>query len=129
MYIENINNKTPDITGNNRSKRAQKGRFLPGTTGNPKGRPKGSVSITQAIKAKLQEVYPGSDVKEKKTYLDKIVEEIFKNAIEKGDARSQKDIWSFIDGQPKAGIDLDVNKESLEELTTFFRKMGSPKSI
>ncbi|MFA6386371.1 MAG: DUF5681 domain-containing protein [Candidatus Paceibacterota bacterium] len=106
-----MNSNSPDITGKNRSKQANKGQFQPGTTGNPMGRPKGSLSITQAIKDKLQEVYPGSDRKIKKTYLDKIVEGILKNAIEKGDTRSQKDIWAYIDGQPK--VELEINKFSV----------------
>ena len=123
------NNNSPDITGKNRAKRGKKGRFEPGSTGNPKGRPKGSLSITQAIKTKLLEAYPGIDPKEKKTYLDMIVEGILKNAIENGDARSQKEIWAHIDGQPKASIDFftDQERTNLEELTDFFRKTAKQK--
>lgn len=98
--------------------------------GNKNGRPLGSVSVTEAIKAKLQEVYPekdGSKNKEKKLYLHKLVEAIMKNALENGESRTQKDIWAYMDGQPKATIDIGADKESLGELTEFFRAIAKKK--
>lgn len=110
-------------------KRKAPGRpFLPGQSGNPAGRPKGSVSITSAIKAKLEEQY--NDLKnpdDRKTYLERIIEAIFHNAIEVKDARSLKDIWAYIDGQPKQTMDLGVDKDSIEELTDFFRIVAKGK--
>ena len=127
MKLMKNDSTLPDITGKNRPKRAHKGQFLPGTTGNPKGRPKGSVSITQVVKAKLQEVYSGTNSKEVKTYLEKIVEKILDNGIVKKDARTLKDIWAYIDGQPKASLDFhtDQEKANLEELTAYFRKVSN----
>ena len=66
--------------------------FKPGQSGNPKGRPVGSVSITTEIRSRLLKVFPekqatviGEDGKKikklKKTYLQKIVETIFENAF------------------------------------------------
>jgi hypothetical protein len=101
------------------------GTFEKGASGNPGGRPKGSISITRAIRGKLGEVYPGKSNKEKAIYLDKIIETIFHNAIELKDSRSLKDIWSYIDGQPKAPIEFDIEKESLESLTEFFRGVAN----
>ncbi len=101
-----------------------------GQSGNPNGRPPGTVSITSAIKRKLLEVYPDvkhGDNKEKRLYLDKLVDGIFKNAIENQETRTQKDIWSYIDGQPKATVDIGVDKSSLEDLTGFFKAVANKK--
>lgn len=46
-------NRMPVLTGNNRDK---KGRFNKGISGNPNGRPVGSVSITSAIKKELNKL-------------------------------------------------------------------------
>ena len=104
--------------------------FKKGQSGNPKGRPLGSVSVTEAVKRKLLEVFPatGSDQnKEKKLYLDKLVERILENGIQNGESRTQKDIWNYMDGQPKATIDIGADKESLADLTEFFRAIGKKK--
>ena len=104
--------------------------FKKGQSGNPAGRPIGSVSVTEAIKRKLLEVFPekdGTPNKEKRIYLDKLVESIMRNALENGEARTQKDIWNYMDGQPKATIDIGADKDSLSELTEFFRLMGKKK--
>ena len=104
------------------------GTFKAGVSGNPEGRPKGSLSITSAIKKKLEEDYVNlANPEEKKQYLEKIIEAIFHNAIELRDARTLKDIWSYIDGQPKATVDIGADKESLSELTRFFKAVANPQ--
>ena len=51
---------SPDNTGENREiTRDEKGRFIEGCSGNPSGRPQGSVSITTEIKKKLSEIPEG----------------------------------------------------------------------
>lgn len=120
-------------TSPNKPKRNDKGQLLPGETSNPKGRPKGTVSITEAIKRKLAEIYIPKDTphdernKIKRTHLEAVVDSIFHNALENKDARSLKDIWNYIDGLPKATIGIDADKESLEALTEFFRNIGGKK--
>lgn len=114
-------------TSENKPERDEKGRLLPGNTANPAGRPPGTISITAAIKKKLEEEYSNKDnPEERKLYLEKIIEAIFHNAIELKDARTLKDIWSYIDGQPKATLDIGADKDSLEELTRFFKAMANP---
>lgn len=111
--------------------------FKKGQSGNPKGRPKGTVSITAEIRAKLLKIYPekqatviGDDgkkiKKEKKTYLEMLIKSIFENAIKNKDTRMLNQIWAYIDGQPKATLDIGADKSSLEELTTMFRAMATP---
>ena len=60
--------------------------------------------------------------------MEKIIETIFHNAIELKDARTLKDIWSYIDGQPKATIDIGADKDSLSELTEFFKSVATQKN-
>lgn len=108
----------------------QRGRpFEKGKSGNPNGRPKGTVSITSAIKAKLEEIYNDPDhPEEKKTYLEKVTETIFLNALKTRDPRTLKDIWSYIDGMPKATLDIGADKDSLAELTEFFKSVAQVKN-
>lgn len=112
--------------------------FKPGQSGNPHGRPPGSVSITSAIRDRLNKVFPeksaivkgpdGTKIKKiKKTYLQKIVETVFENAIVTKDQRALNQIWAYIDGHPKATIDIGADKESLADLTEFFRLIGKKK--
>lgn len=72
-------------------------RFKQGQSGNPKGRPKGSVSITTAIKDKLQEINPNT----KKQYLYDLVNVMIEKAIKEKDFRVIREIWNHIDGSPR----------------------------
>jgi len=92
-----------DITGVNKPKRDERGRLLPGSTANPFGRPKGSISITAEIKKKLAEVPEG----ERKSYLDLIILKILKKAIIEENENMLKTIWSYMDGTPKQTFGLD----------------------
>lgn len=113
----------PKTIGDNRR---PDGTFGEGNVANPNGRPKGSLSITSAIKKKLEEEYNNLDnPDEKKTYLEKVIDSIFHNAIVVKDARSLKDIWAYIDGLPKGTLGIDVDKENLSVLTEFFKSLAN----
>ncbi len=129
--------KLPDLTGVEQ-KKPGRNLFKKGQSGNPAGRKPGSVSITSEIKARLLKVFPeksaiviGEDGKKlkkiKKTYLEKVVETIFNNAIVQKDTRTLNQIWAYIDGQPKATLDIGADKESLAQLTEFFRNVAKGK--
>jgi len=97
--------------------------FMPGVSGNPNGRPAGSISITTAIKRKLEETPDG----QKKTYLVQIVDKLIEKALIDGDEKVLKLLWNYIDGMPKASIDLThgVQQDQLTELTEFFRSVAN----
>lgn len=64
---------------------------------NREGRPKGSgISITTEIKKKLAKVPKG----QKATYLQLLINRIFKQAIQDGDQQMIKNIWNYVDGLP-----------------------------
>lgn len=88
--------------------------FMPGVSGNPKGRPKGTVSITEAIRRKLNDLAPSLDNKEKRTYLEVLIIRIMNKAIIEGDQQMITKIWNYIDGMPKQSIEHS-GKMSLEE--------------
>jgi len=92
-----------DETSENKPKRDELGRLLPGSTANPKGRPVGSLSITAEIKKKLQECPEGKE----KTYLEYLVNKIMKQAVSEGNEQMIKQIWAYVDGQPKQAVDLN----------------------
>jgi hypothetical protein len=91
----------PEETGKNRD---EKGHFIEGISGNPNGRPKGSVSIVEEIKRKLETIPEG----EKKTYLQIFVEKLFKKGIDESDTTLMKDLIDRVDGKPQQNIKADV---------------------
>jgi hypothetical protein len=84
------------------------GKFAEGNPGG--GRPKGSVSIVEGIKKKLEELAPGEDVK---TYRDIFIEKIFEKANKDGDVQMMKDVINRVDGMPQAHVDLTTDGEKL----------------
>lgn len=91
--------KNPDITGKKQGKwfPPEEHRWGKGQSGNPAGRPPGSVSITAEIKKKLQEVPEG----QQKSYLDLLINRIVKQAVVDGNEQMIKQIWSYVDGTPR----------------------------
>lgn len=100
---------TPDKTGINRN---EKGQFPKGVSGNPNGRPEGSVSIVEGIKRKLLEVEPAN----KKTYLELFLSKLFLKAIKEGNEQLMKDMINRIDGMPKQSTDLTSGGKELKGL-------------
>ena len=103
--------------------------FMPGVSGNPNGRPKGSgISITTEIKRKLAEVPEG----QKATYLQLLINRILKQAIQDGDSRMIELIWKYTDGSPDVLVAMqqnnyyvDVNPKLAEkEAIEFLQELG-----
>ena len=71
--------RSPAFTGNIRD---EIGRFKPGCSGNPAGKPRGSVSLTARMKAELDKVPPG----QRMSWADVLAKLVVKRALE-GDPR------------------------------------------
>lgn len=85
------------------------GKFVLGNPGG--GRPKGSgISIVTEIKRKLAECPDGS----KATYLELLINRIFKQAIQDGDASMIKDMINRVDGMPKQSTDLTSDGDKIQ---------------
>ncbi len=85
LYMDEIPQNTGEI-------RDELGRFLPGISGNPAGKPKGATSITAAIRGFLE------------SNPDKF-HEIMMDYLE--DKEHRKLLWQMLDGMPKQNHDVD----------------------
>lgn len=112
-----INESNPPIAIVNRNR----GKFIKGFSGNPAGKPKGSgISITTEIKKKLKECPEGS----KATYLQLLLNRIFKSAIQDGDVAMIKDLINRVDGMPKQAIDHTSDGDKIESIYAIIKKAG-----
>lgn len=81
-----------------------KHRFKKGESGNPKGRPKGTVSIVTELKKRLLTCPPG----QKRTYLELAVDRILQMAIANSNEQMLKLIVNYTDGLPLQKITGDA---------------------
>ena len=110
------NTKKPVLTGKKQTKDTK---FKPGQSGNPKGRPPGTISLTTMIKQELDKC-PDSD--NKKTYADLIVKRILTKAIKDGDPQMIKTVWAYIDGLPKADITITDVKSKVDKTSKAYKE-------
>jgi hypothetical protein len=89
--------------------------FKEGQSGNPNGRPPKGYSITETIREMMAE-----QPEIKKALGSKVIE-----AALKGDLTAIKLIWSYMDGQPKQSMDVDV--ESNQTITDLIGMLGIKK--
>lgn len=89
-----LRKQSPDFTGNIRD---NMGRFKPGFSGNPAGKPPGSISITARIKAELKKIPPG----QRMSCLEVLVRWIVRKAIIEGDQRMIELLWNHLDSEFK----------------------------
>lgn len=105
-------NENTDKTENKQRQMANLKPFPKGVSGNPKGRPKGTLSIVGEMKKRLAETPVGWE----KTFLELLVNKILKIAIVDGDVQMIKQIWNYIDGMPKQGKEVEHSgRLTLEE--------------
>jgi hypothetical protein len=74
---------------------------IKGVSGNPDGRPKGSISITTELKKELEKIPEG----QRMTYLEAFIKKVLKKAIVDEDPQMMKTLWSYIDGMPKQAVE------------------------
>ena len=86
-------------------------RFKKGVSGNPKGKPKGALSITKRIREELEKKPEGED---KLTYLDLLVKRVLATAIKKGDIQMLKTIWNYMDGMPREKMDITTGGKKID---------------
>ena len=114
--INKTNTKKPVPTGKKQTKDTK---FKPGQSGNPKGRPPGTISLTTLIKQELDKCPDGKD---KKTYADLIVKRILTKAIRDGDSQIIKTIWAYTDGLPKSDITVTDVKSNVDKTSRAYRE-------
>ena len=82
--------------------RDERGRFTPGQSGNPGGRPKGQ-SLTARLRARLQEA--GADGEGQ--IADQIVERLV-DAARDGEPAATKLLWNYAEGMPTATLEVEA---------------------
>ena len=73
--------------------------WKPGESGNPKGRPKGSISITTVMKRLLQKIVKTQDGTNKQR-VETLAGNILAMALNEGNEAMIKLIWNYVDGLP-----------------------------
>lgn len=115
MGNDNTKGIKPNENGEKRLQDPKTGRFVEGNPGG--GRPKGSVSVVEALKRKLEEVPEGQT----KTYLELLVSRYMKNAIQDGDTQLIRDLINRVDGMPTQRQELTgKDGERLEPVLVKF---------
>lgn len=98
--------------------------FKKGQSGNPNGRPVGSVSIVEGIKKKLLEIEPEN----KKTYLDLFLSRYFRKAIKDGDVGLIRDMINRIDGMPQQRTDITSGDKPIPILNAIHSNHSSQEA-
>jgi len=123
--MSNLQEKKPknaERTAKKQQKRVIGRPFKKGQSGNPKGRPKGTVSITTEIKKKLDEVAPG----QKRTYLELLIMKVLKRAMADESDAMMRLIWNYVDGLPRQRMEMEGDlkiKEKVELDDEQFEKL------
>jgi hypothetical protein len=101
--------------------RTPKGKFAPGFSGNPDGRPK--FSVVSILKERLAEVPEG----QKRSRAEQLVDEILNKALLDKDTLTMRDILDRVDGKPKQAIvggDEDDPPINASLVVTFVKPDG-----
>lgn len=98
--------------------------FKPGESGNPLGKPKGTVSFKNSIKKfgsmVIKGTNPETGKEEEMTLVDVICSKQFQKAL-RGDSRAFELLKNHIESLPKQGIDLSNTDGTLSKEIVFKR--------
>lgn len=82
--------------------------FKPGESGNPKGRPQGTLSLVSLIKKKLEEERP----EDGRTFAEQLIEKYITEAIDNNDGQAIRDLIDRIDGKAMQKMQVSNDKDS-----------------
>jgi hypothetical protein len=87
------------------SDRNPDGTFKPGVSGNPSGRPPGSVSLKSLLQERIATLTADG-----KSYADALIDSTLQAALD-GDAQARKLVFEYLEGRPHQSIDLSATGE------------------
>lgn len=97
------------------------GKFVKGNPGG--GRPKGSFSLVEMIKNKLQEQAKDKD----KTYAEYFIDQLIKKTVVDGDVTMMRDILNRVDGMPQQKVDMTTQGEKIQSgVIVLPQRNGNP---
>jgi len=111
VYVKNMSEEikeNPVPTGEKQVLRNEKGQFVEGVSGNPNGRPQGSLSL----KTKIIHALEKYSEEKGKTLAEVFADIGIKKAID-GDHQFWKTIISYVDGMPKESIEHSGKIENI----------------
>ena len=85
------------------------GKFAPGVSGNPAGKPLGARSFTTKVKEALEKIADGKEY----TYEEAFIKAILKKGIVDQDTGMMRTIWEQLDGKPLQRIEQEIKELSL----------------
>lgn len=109
------NTEKPEITRNKQEIRDEKGRFIEGVSGNPNGRPKGSVSFATKFYKVIDKLAKQNDLTP-----DEIEEQLILVGYKKakdGDYQFYRDLHDRIHGKAPQTINVDADIHTDDGLT------------
>jgi hypothetical protein len=87
--------------------RDEQGKFAKGHSGNPKGRPKGALSIND----ELRKLLAGKGKDGKRKVVEAVAYKILQDALG-GDTRLMIEMWQQMEGKPKQQIDVGGQEDN-----------------
>lgn len=90
-----------------------------GQSGNPKGKPKGTVSLVTKLREALDRIHKGTG----KKYDELLVESIMKDGI-KADGQSRRLIIQYLEGMPKETKDVNLFNFNNEQKEASKKAVG-----
>ena len=84
--------------------RDERGRFRPGFSGNPGGRPR-TAALADRLREKLLEA-----ARDGSTLADELVARLIADALE-GDAQARRLVWAYAEGLPTARLEVEQRED------------------
>ncbi|RKZ11059.1 hypothetical protein DRQ25_00950 [Candidatus Fermentibacteria bacterium] len=116
----------PENAGKKQAKRDKKGRFLPGASGNPDGKKKGTLSFKTKWELFIKKIAEQNNILPKD-----IDDELIAVAYQKargGDYKFFKDIHDRVYGKPQESIDHTTDGEKIQTNQITFVKFNKDES-
>jgi len=88
--------------------------FKKGQSGNPKGKKKGTLSMTTKLKEAITRISEGQEEGDDVLIVKKVIEK-----AKAGDERMISLIWNYIDGKPRQPIDQKISGEITVKLAKY----------
>ena len=106
---EEIKEENAEISAEIQPKKVIGRPFKPGQSGNPAGRPKGSLSLVGLMKKRLEMLGPD----QRRTIAEHLIDNIMQDALDGKDTQL-KLLLNYVEGMPKQGVELSGDWQPIQ---------------
>lgn len=92
-------------TGKKQEKRDEKGRFIPGVSGNPGGKPQGIKHVSTVLREMLDQLVEGMDI----THREALAKKIYRMSLIEGNTQMIKEIMDRTEGKVTEIIKSEIS--------------------